>query len=118
VYRYQKVESRIWHDEKFKVLSDDAKILFLYFLTSPHSNLIGVYVLPKPYIMADLKWDQKRLNKPFTQLLEKGLFYYDESVELILITNHIEHNPIENPNQAKSAEKILNSLPRTLATPT
>lgn len=113
MYRYQKIESKIWHDEKFKKLSDDAKILFLYFLTSPHSNILGAYVLPKEYIIADLKWSSKRLSKPFAELLKSELCFYENSTELLLVANHLKHNPIENPNQAKSAAKSLNDLPKS-----
>ena len=113
MYRYQKIESKVWHDEKFKTLSDDAKFLFIYFLTSPHSNILGVYVLPKQYIVSDLKWSLKRLLKPFAELLKTELCFYDEQSELLLITNHLKHNPIENPNQAKSAEKTLEDLPKS-----
>jgi len=113
MYRYQKIESKIWHDEKFKTLSDDGKVLFLYFLTSPHSNILGIYVLPKEYIIADLKWSSKRLSKPFTELLKTELCFYENDTELLLVTNHLKHNPIENPNQAKSAEKALSDLPKS-----
>lgn len=55
----------------------------------------------------------KRLAKPFAELLSKGLIYYDETVKLICIKNHLKHNPIENENQAKSIAKIIKSLPKS-----
>jgi len=111
--RYQKIYSQIWQDEKFITLSQDAKYLFLYIITSPHSNSIGLYVLPKQYICADLKWDMKRLGKPFGELLAKGLILYDETVNLICVKNHLKFNPIENENQAKAASKIVIHLPKS-----
>ena len=111
--RYQKIYSQIWHDEKFLGLSEDGKLLFLYCLTSPHSNAIGVYVLPKMYICADLKWSEKRLGKPFKELLVKGFIGYDETVNLILIINHLKHNSIENSNQLIGAIKIFSALPHS-----
>lgn len=60
--RYQRIYSQIWYDEKFSALSDDAKLLFVYLLTSPHSNSVGLYVIRMAYIYADLNWNQKRLN--------------------------------------------------------
>jgi len=111
--RYQKIYSQIWQDEKFITLSQDAKFLFLYIITSPHSNSIGLYVLPKQYICADLNWDMKRLGKPFGELLAKGLILYDETVNLICVKNHLKFNPIENENQAKAASKIVMHLPKS-----
>ena len=109
--RYQKIYTQIWHDEKFLALSEDAKYLFLYCMTSPHSNAIGIYVLPKMYICADLKWQEKRLTKPFGELLVKGFIEFDETVNLLLLCNHLKHNSIENSNQLTGALKIFSSLP-------
>lgn len=111
--RYQRIHSQIWSDEKFRTLSQEAKYLFIYILTSPHSNGIGLYVLPKQYIECDLEWSSKQLAIPFNELLENGLILYDEDSRLICIKNQIKHNPIENPKQAKSAEKIIHALPKS-----
>ncbi len=111
--RYQKIHAQIWHDEKFISLTDDAKYLFLYILTSPHNNSLGVYVLPPQYAAADLGWTEKRLREPFQELLAKGLILYDERVKLVCIKNHLKHNVIENENQAKAAAKIFTSLPKS-----
>ena len=111
--RYQRIHSQIWSDEKFIKLSQDAKYLFIYLLTSPHSNGIGIYVLPKKYIECDLEWSTKQLAIPFDELLNSGLILYDDVARLICIKNHIKHNPIENPKQVKSAEKIISALPKS-----
>jgi hypothetical protein len=112
-YRYQRIFSQIWHDEKFRACSEDARSLFLYLLTSPHSNALGLYVLPKPYIEADLGWDSKRLAKPFRELLDKGFIFYDDDTATVLIKNHLKHNPIENRNQAIACVSLLEKLPKT-----
>lgn len=111
--RYQRIHSQIWADEKFRSLSESAKFLFLYILTSPHGNSIGVYVLPKQYIACDLEWSEKQLTIPFSELLEAGLILYDEPSRLICIKNQLKHNPLENPKQVKAAERIVASLPKS-----
>ena len=111
--RYQKIHSQIWHDEKFITLSDDARLLFFYLLSSPHSNSIGIYVLPKSYAISDLNWTEKRFTKPFHELLGKELVLYDETVRLVCLPNHCKHNSLENENQAKAAAKIIYELPKS-----
>ncbi|MFH1640341.1 MAG: hypothetical protein ABIA66_00075 [Candidatus Omnitrophota bacterium] len=111
--RYQKIHSQLWQDEKIKILSDSAKLLFLYILSSPHSNSIGLYVLPKGYVFEDLKWSEKQFGKPFRELLGKQLIYYDFESNLIMIKNHLKHNPLENENQTKAALKIFSALPKS-----
>ena len=111
--RYQKIHSQIWHDEKFIHLSGEAQRLFLYLLSSPHSNSIGLYVINKMYICADLQITIQQLKKPFDSLIEVGLIIYDEKVNLLLIVNHLKHNKIENKGQAEGAAKIVATLPKS-----
>jgi hypothetical protein len=112
--RYQKIHSQIWQDEKFIKLSEQGKYLFLYVLTSPHNNALGLYVLPRQYICSDLGWTPKQLRKPFEELLRERLILYDTAVNLICIKNHLKHNTVENKNQAIAARKIVESLPKSL----
>jgi hypothetical protein len=114
--RYQRIEVNTWWDEKFTKLSDDGKFMFLYVLTSPHSNSIGAYVLKKGYIAEDLnpkKWPIKRIDAALAELLKAELIKYDEVVFLIVIIHYMDHNPIENPNQCKSAIKNYYALPKS-----
>lgn len=109
--RYQKIHSQLWHDEKICRLSDNAKLLFLYILSCPHSNSIGIFVLKKGYICSDLDWNTRQLKNPFEELIAKNLILYDETVNLLCIPGHLKHNPIENENQAKAASKNIQALP-------
>lgn len=111
--RYSRVMSRFWGDEKVLVWDDDMKLLALYILTCPHGNMLGCFRLPKLYICEDLRWDAKRLDKPFAKLLEEEFMKYDEEARSILIKNYLIHNPIENENQAKAAVKKLKELPKS-----
>jgi len=43
--RYQNIECKIWNDEKFTKLTPMQQRLFLYFLTCPHGNFLGIFVL-------------------------------------------------------------------------
>ena len=110
--RYIRVATKIWTDEKTKPLSDDGKLLYLYILSSPHSNMAGYYVLPKPYVCYDLGWTPQRLGKPFGELLANGLIYYCETSDVVLIPNFLKYNVVQNVNQAKSANKRLRELPK------
>ena len=55
--RYQAIHSHIWNDEKFQSLTPRQQLLFLYILTCPYGNLLGMFVLKKYYILEDLKYD-------------------------------------------------------------
>ncbi|QNB46839.1 hypothetical protein BR63_11275 [Thermanaerosceptrum fracticalcis] len=110
---YTKVESRFWQDEKMRTISDDARYLMLYFLTSPHRNIMGFYFLPTPYACFDLGWDEKRFQKGLEELLQTGRVKYDACTHVVLVQNYLKHNPLENPNQVKSAIERLEEMPQT-----
>jgi len=110
--RYIKVVTKIWTDEKVRKLSDQGQKLFIYILTSPHSNMAGYYRLPKPYIHYDLKWSAEQLVKPFSKLLDISLIKYCEESSVVLIPKFFKYNPIQNKNQAKGAAKKTSELPK------
>lgn len=112
--RYQKIHSQIWNDEKFTTLSPTQQRLFLYILTCPHGNLIGMYVLKPGYACDDLKCSAKDFEKDLNKIIEKGLIAYDKSVSLILVKRYLKHNPITNPNQVKAAKKMICELPKSV----
>lgn len=111
--RYATIYTKIWQDETFKTLDSDAQMLFIYLLTSPHSNLIGFYYLPIAYVAEDLGNPCETLSEPFRNLRERGLIEYDSAAKVVLVRNYLKYNPIQNPNQAKGAVSMLENMPQT-----
>ena len=112
--RYQKIESKIWDDEKFVNLNPMQQRLLFYILTCPHGNLLGLFVLKKGYICEDLKCLPKDLDKDLESLCRSQLIYFDKTTQVVCIKNFLKHNPLTNPNQRKAAIKILTDLPNSL----
>lgn len=110
---YTRVESRFWQDEKMRTISTDARHLMLYLLTSPHRNIIGFYFLPTPYACFDLGWVEERFSKGLDELSQIEVIQYDPLTHVVLIQNYLKHNPLENPNQVKSAIDRLDEVPQT-----
>lgn len=110
---YTKIESSFWQDDKMREISDDARYLMLYLLSSPHRNILGFYYLPIPYACFDLQWSEERFRKGFQELLDNGRVAYDFNAHILLVVNYLKHNPLENPNQVKSAIGKLDELPDT-----
>ena len=112
-FKYHRVSSRFWADEKTMRWDDDTRLLALYLLTCPHRTTEGLFRLPKPYIAADLGWSMERLAKPFAKLLADGFIRYDETVSVMLLPNALKYNPPENTNQAIRAARAVAELPET-----
>lgn len=110
--KYRKIETELWGDEKFRNLSKDAQYLFFYLLTSPHSNSLGIFKLPQFYVAGDTKLLPERLPELFAELFAIQLVEYDEKTSVVWIKNFLRHNPIQNQNQAKYAEKCIKNTPK------
>lgn len=110
---YYRVSPKFWTDPVVRRASDDARLLALYLLTSPHRRLEGLFRLPKPYICADLGWSAERLDKPFGELLETGFIRYDEAAEVVLIRNALKYQSPANDNMVTAALDQLEEVPET-----
>ena len=109
--RYVKIATRIWRDEKFSLLSEKGKILYLYLLTTHHSNMAGYYLLPDLYVMEDLKWRRATLNKGFEELFKSGMVCRCTESCVVLVPRYFKYNRIENSNQARGVNQRVLELP-------
>ena len=108
---YGKVHTSFWTSLTIRNMSEDARALAMYLLTSPHGTIAGVFRLPDGYVCEDHQWDSKRVNKGFVELLVNGFANRCETTKWVWIVKHLEWNSPENPNQKKSAQKIAFSIP-------
>lgn len=116
---YSKIDTMFWKDLKNRTLTDDEKLMFLYILTCPHKNMLGLFVLPVAYIEADLGWNSEsdrvsnRVFNTLSSLRDKGYVLYDNEMQIILIKNYLKYNPLESSKQMTGAAKLLPEIPVT-----
>lgn len=108
---YGKVHTSFWSSPTITAMSEDARMLAMYLITSPHSTIAGVFRLPDGYVCEDLRWDAERVSKGFVELFAKGYANRCETTKWVWVRKHLEWNKPENPNQCKSAAKIALSVP-------
>lgn len=108
---YGKVHTSFWTSDTIRSLSEDGRMLAFYLLTNPHGTIAGVFRLPDGYVCEDMQWTAERVSKGFTELFAKGFATRCNTTKWVVLHKHYEWNPLENPNQRKSAVKIANSIP-------
>ncbi len=108
---YGSVQVCFWENNDVQKLSDQAKLLAIYLLTGPHSNMLGCFRLPEGYITEDLRWNSKAVNKAFQQLNKIQFLTRDEISSWIVVHNFLKWNAIQNPKQGIGVEKIFNTVP-------
>jgi hypothetical protein len=108
---YGRVYSSFWQSPEMRALPEDARVLALYLLTTPHGNLIGCFRLPEAYAAEDLQWETRRVAEGFAKLVEGGFVTRDEATKWLHITKFLKWNAFENPNVAKAAHKAFDQVP-------
>lgn len=108
---YGKVHSSFWSSQTISALSEDGRMLALYLMTSPHTTITGTFRLPDGYAREDLGWSSQRVAEGFEELFRNGFANRCETTKWVWICKHLEWNPPENPNQRKSAVKVVASIP-------
>ncbi len=109
---YGKIYTSLWRSKKFRGLpNDDCRLLYLYLHTSPHTNMLGCFVLEEGYAIADLGWTVKRYRDCIDTLCKAYLIGFDSGESLVRIVDFIAHDPFMNPKHAMAAVKTAEKLP-------
>ena len=114
--RYRNILSRIWEDDKFPFLSLEARLLFLYHLTSPRATPFLLYVEGPGAIGDALRLPSARLRSCLTEVSDKGMVWYaDDGSNLLFLPKAltIKENAPQSPNAIKTWLALLNDLPKT-----
>lgn len=114
--RYRRVLTRIWEDDKFPTMPCEARLLFLYHLTSPRSTPFLLYVEGFGAIGDALRLPSTRLRAAAARLREHEMVWYgDDDSNLIFLPNamRIPENGPESRNAVTSWWRLLRDLPRT-----
>lgn len=107
---YTKIRESFWTDEKVCRIPDKGKLAYLYLLTSPHRNILGLYRLPLAYMAFDLRWEPQEAQEAIKCLEAEQFILYDRESAFVLVRRFLKHNRLENPNQIKAAMAKLKEV--------
>jgi hypothetical protein len=107
--RYRNVQCRIWSDKRFKALSDEGKLLFLYVLTHPQQTSVGAFRATAEGLAAELGWKPATVSKRFQECSE--MVSYDPDGPLVALPNFLDHNKPANGNVVKGWRAAFDDLP-------
>lgn len=85
---YAKVEPKAWHGGTFKTLrkmGPEALIVGFYLMTSPSSNMLGLYVQPVLYMAHETGLGAEGAWKGLRACIEGGFCDYDEPSEFVWV---------------------------------
>lgn len=83
---FVKVSPTFWSGPTGRSLrkaGQDVQLTALYLITCPHSNYLGLYVLPINYIAADTGLPIERVRRALATIEHSGFARYDEESETV-----------------------------------
>ena len=90
---YGTVSPKFWTGETGKALRQDpgAQVLALYLMTSPHSNMLGVYYCPVMYMAHETGLGMEGASKALARLIDAGFCMFDEASETVFVRRMAAH---------------------------
>ena len=90
---YGTVSPKFWTGETGKALRQDpcAQLLALYLMTSPHSNMLGVYYCPVMYMAHETGLGMEGASKALARLIDAGFCMFDEASETVFVRRMAAH---------------------------
>jgi len=97
--------TKIWEDDWFQSLSDNAQKLFLYLLTNSRINMCGFYQISERVLLFDTRI--KNLEKAKSELIPKVRFFED----WVYIVNAESYSGYRGSKNERVLEKEKSSIP-------
>ena len=73
-------------------ISESAGLVWLYLMSSEHSNASGFYRLPTAYIVEDMGRDVAFVESALEELVEAGRVIWDAPTKMVLVRDYLDHN--------------------------
>lgn len=94
-----------------------AQLMAIYLLTSPHSNMIGLYWCPVQYMAHETGMTIEGASKGLQRLIECGFCCYDEDTETVWVYEMAKYqvgNKLSpKDNQVKGVQNSYDELPKS-----
>lgn len=107
---FTKVSPSVWQSPRFRALSTEHRLVYVYFLTCGHINSAGCFYLPDGYAVTDLGIALEAYIEARASLIDSGLIDYDEATHLVRILRWFQHNPPMNQKHAIGIRQLLEKI--------
>ena len=104
--RYGKVSETIWTDDKFSGLSDTSKLLFIYLLSCPRCNSVGIFFTGLGAVEDEFRHDRDEIRRSISELDDAGLARYESG--WFCFNRYLKWNAPVSPNHARQIAATLN----------
>lgn len=112
--KFRKIDPRIWHDEKFKLLSAEDKLVALNCLTSPQVNRAGIFFHSIAMASDSLGMKQEGYRKGIGRVCEALKWEFERVSGVLYLPTWWKYNGKCGPKTMSGNLEDLHDLPQTL----
>lgn len=105
------INTKFWSDNYISNLDPSEKLLFLYFLTNPYTNISGAYEISIKQIALDTGFDKEMVEKIIKRFKKDDKVHYMHGY--IVVKNFIRHQE-NNPKVIIGVENEAKNLPNDI----
>lgn len=108
---FRAIYTRVWDDERFRQLSEEAQLTWFHLFSNPYSTGIGLYRMPLAGLAADKGCQLERYAERCAEVERNGLVVIDREHNLVWFPRFWQWNKPDNPNTLKKLLKALGKIP-------
>lgn len=105
------INTHFWDDNYVTELDPIEKLIFLYLLTNPLTNIAGVYELKLRKIAFDTGIDKDMIARIFARFEKDDKIIYKS--EYVFLINFIKNQSL-NPSVKQGIDRVINNLPNDI----
>jgi len=103
------IYTKIWNDKKFRKLSANGKLIFLYLITNENLSLSGIYELDYEECQIKMKLNNN-FDDSFQELINSKMIEWDNENEIIWIINRFKFITSKSAKVIVGAIEELNQI--------
>jgi len=105
------INTRFWIDGYIEACSIDEKLVFLYLITNPKTDICGIYELPLSHVIAETGVTRERVLEIFEKFQKDDRILYMDG--WMVVKRFIEHQNL-NPSIVEGIKRGLESCPKKI----
>jgi len=112
---YAKISPSFWTGEtgrRLRGLGPECQLLALYLITCHHATMLGLYYLPRAYIMADTGLSIEGATEALQSLSEAGFCSYDAPSEWVFVVEMARFQVLKDGEPLKAGDNRILGINR------
>ena len=110
--KFAKVYPNVWKSKKLRDVSAKAKLLAMYFLTSPSYCMVGIYEQPLELVRKHTDLNKDTLDQAMTELIKVDFIRYDYDTEVVWVVDMALSQVADGRLSPSQQKGVINELAR------